>query len=701
MRTRTLLAIAVAAFIVSFTSCTKENAGVKSSDEMTQLSVRIHGAVSTRAVELSGSNVAGTIQIPSGGNHSIFVISPQGNVIEYVDLDADEVLSASGQVLPVSVRADSRVYIICNIPNDDAATIQALTTFGAIQSAISAIATQTDYTEVTLANVTGVPVGFTAINGEATVNITIGPLVSRLELVKVQAAVNSVGDIISTFSVTGVYVDDYYPEFTYTGGGSGTPFTQGQSTEFYGIGDAGDWIASGTPLAAMPDDNKIWAHQVVSKGVPRFIIRLEDVKYIPNGGSEIALSDTYYLTVKGYTFGGNPVTNLERGKIYRIGANNGITFTYDDLSLTPNPVDINLNVMVSIQEWMIDEPDVILGTAVKSLAVIKQPTYKSYLTGSEFDPTGMVVTATLENNTTQTINVTQAMLDYDFSTVGEKTVTITYNGKTVQVTGITVGESADIIYFAENGTLQVGKWGSEVNPSNLALFPFGSVVGITSIKEVEGWDNSMILFNPTDTDYEQFYDIPNYKNYDNYENLLPSVSSSVYHNGANVRKGLGDPCKLVGLSLSDIFKSDGESVNSHYSGWRLPTDIENSQFVGGTDPRISYMQSETTDVEYYANYWVYSEKAPVASNGIRLAGAWFPVVQGDTPNNTGTFIPAAGFRIIDYHLYQGSYGFYWSSNGASSHSGKHLHFFETEVYPNEELLYENAYPIRCVPQVYQ
>jgi len=354
MKTTKIFAIATAALAMSFASCTKETGNI-SSDEMTKLSVRINGISATRAVEAPGLDVSNTIQLVAGDNHSIFVIDPRGDVLLHEPLNIVDAISPAGQILS-AVPADARIYIIANIPSDDVATIQGLTSWSAIQSATSAMTTQTDYTVVALANSSGQPEGFAAIDGSATVNVSIKPLISRLELTQVKTTDTKDGEI-TAFSVTGVFVDGYYPEFTYVGGGNGSPFAQGQSTTFTGIGDTGYWDAEGAPLAAKPGKSDVWAHQVAAAGVPRFIIRLEDIKYIPDGGSEIELEGVYYLTVSGYTISSIPITEFERGKIYRIGAANGITFTYDDLGLTANPVDIELTVMVAVEEWVIETPD--------------------------------------------------------------------------------------------------------------------------------------------------------------------------------------------------------------------------------------------------------------------------------------------------------------------------------------------------------
>ena len=70
--------------------------------------------------------------------------------------------------------------------------------------------------------------------------------------------------------------------------------------------------------------------------------------------------------------------------------------------------------------------------SVMSIAVTKKPNKLTYLEGDSFDKTGLVVTAYYDNDTSSTI------ADYTItgytSTVGTKTITVSYNGKTATFT---------------------------------------------------------------------------------------------------------------------------------------------------------------------------------------------------------------------------------------------------------------------------
>ena len=128
---------------------------------------------------------------------------------------------------------------------------------------------------------------------------------------------------------------------------------------------------------------------------------------------------------------------------------NRITFPYDVSTLT---ADFTLYAA-----W--EEIPVLA-----SIAVTTPPTKMQYTVGDEFDPAGMVVTATYSDGRTETVaSLTAENFTYDFSTHGtDKTVTVTYEGKTATVTGITViPADPKAAYFGSWRVWlmeEVGKW---------------------------------------------------------------------------------------------------------------------------------------------------------------------------------------------------------------------------------------------------
>lgn len=76
--------------------------------------------------------------------------------------------------------------------------------------------------------------------------------------------------------------------------------------------------------------------------------------------------------------------------------------------------------------------DFVPGTEkLTGIAVTSNPTKVDYIVDDEFDATGLVVTASYNNNTTKELNANEYQISgADFSTPGEKTITITYEGQT-------------------------------------------------------------------------------------------------------------------------------------------------------------------------------------------------------------------------------------------------------------------------------
>lgn len=250
---------------------------------------------------------------------------------------------------------------------------------------------------------------------------------------------------------------------------------------------------------------------------------------------------------------------------------------------------------------------------------------------------------------------------------------------------------ADVLYFNSDGTLAVGKWGYDVTvQNNLAFFKFGSVVGFRNNNDAWNTNMSQVAFNPTSLTVGSgaLYEINTYGNnstvlpaipgwvyndYVNYYNAAAAdkskyVTSGVnYHTVSNVRVGKGDPCKLAGLTLSQI----RSGVIDNYK-WRMPTRDENVAFIGTKSTMGSW---------------------PQPSN----PGYWFP--NPSYFNTTGEFLRAAGYRYANgVPGYVGEYGYYWSSEPYDGSYGYDFSFQITDVYPYGSSDYAVGLPVRCVPR---
>lgn len=231
-----------------------------------------------------------------------------------------------------------------------------------------------------------------------------------------------------------------------------------------------------------------------------------------------------------------------------------------------------------------------------------------------------------------------------------------------------MGVCSDVLYFDASGTMRVGKYGIDFySIEDMAFFKFGSVVGFTN---GDDWnDVTSIKFNPTSTASYAFANIPVYSVSD-YNDYRRNISAPNYHYAANVKAGKGDPCKLAGLDLNKIKTTDADDLTKadiDNGLWRLPTAQDNARFVQGPylawktwtvgDTSYAYGQNADMTDPFVATFWQANDMS-VDNPGY----AWFPVIQGPTPNTAGVFLPAAGVRDpYGSVLNQGTVGCYWTS----------------------------------------
>lgn len=295
------------------------------------------------------------------------------------------------------------------------------------------------------------------------------------------------------------------------------------------------------------------------------------------------------------------------------------------------------------------------------------------------------------------------------ATTGSNSIT-----KTVSVTqpAYVSGGEADLLYFAEDGTLQVGRLGTDFSRSDMAFFKFGSVVGFTN--NGEAWKNAFIRFNPMSnqsaiTEYGVSTTIPGIPCYNGESSLLNKdgfISSSEYHTGTNVLNGKGDPCKLAGKTANEIRAMGTVGINSYNSGWRLPTSIENVDFVAASILNYGLLTAISQSSVNF-NYW---GKIPndFPSTGIASSGGWFPVPGDRTFNfirskrNTDTsgFLSTTGYRSVDGASNDNTVsGNYWSSTPLFlDNKGVALNFSSSKVFPRIGLEFNEGTAVRCVRQ---
>jgi hypothetical protein len=372
--------MAVAATAMLFASCSNDDTPVVAEKDVL-VTIKL-GGVKTRAVEAPA--IQGELEMRNGW---IYVIAPNGDVTysEQLNVGTVNAGNTSGeQTLGQLISADSRIYIIGNVPGlapfPTGVNPIVATTLAGIK--LAANYPQANYALAALANSTGEPVAINLTGNRipqgdpnagaeiANVTVPVKPLFSRVELAEIAGGGNIIG-----YDVTGVMVDDTYPQFRWGGGHAGAIRSQGMKTDFEVTGaphDLGTWNAVEVTLTpdnkwvAAPDNNEVWAYNVASAFThpfnplegylfPRFLIQVENVQTKP--GYEKP-APKYYLTVRYYKDETDTVINnfhFERGKIYQVGGpkgSYGFTFDEEDLQIYPNLDTVELTVEVEVIDWV-------------------------------------------------------------------------------------------------------------------------------------------------------------------------------------------------------------------------------------------------------------------------------------------------------------------------------------------------------------
>ncbi len=293
---------------------------------------------------------------------------------------------------------------------------------------------------------------------------------------------------------------------------------------------------------------------------------------------------------------------------------------------------------------------------------------------------------------------------------GSITVGLNGNGNgsvTARYEPVQPGVEPYIIYVdgsGTNATLRLGGWHGDgkVHAYNIAYFKFGSTVAINKqYSSTDSFASGYVTFNPISATHTitGWATIPYYVSTHGDGNAGASspykavTPESGYITTNNLKWGKGDPCRLIGLSAADAMDRARRGVLINYnSGWRLPTALENYQFVGVTPPIPG-----TPDIgDYWENssrgYWT---NGP-SSGPVPLYGGYFPVSANSTVNTSGNFLPAAGAWSNGSFSNRNSNGYYWSSTAYNNNTGHLLSFSSGGVSPAASDAYAIATPVRCV-----
>ena len=251
---------------------------------------------------------------------------------------------------------------------------------------------------------------------------------------------------------------------------------------------------------------------------------------------------------------------------------------------------------------------------------------------------------------------------------GGQTKDITLDIKWTTISGV-----PGVLSITKDGELTLDAELGDDNASAL-YFKFGSIIGISSYRNYSGNYHglSQVLYKPKLTggyrpDYMYWTDI--------------KIQEGLYYptqTKENFEKGLGDPCRLVGLKQADFDNGVFDNLT-----WKTPTNEENTKVV--------------TIGEYIA----VRTPESYAANGTSYPGYWItePSIEGRS-----FFLPPLG-RRDETGIVSAQYGKanYWSTTvgeASFTHYGYSLTFtnIPVPITVTKACKKHYALPIRCVKQ---
>lgn len=187
------------------------------------------------------------------------------------------------------------------------------------------------------------------------------------------------------------------------------------------------------------------------------------------------------------------------------------------------------------------------------------------------------------------------------------------------------------------------------NPTNFgAFFQYGSVLAWSA------YNSLMLLWNPSGLtgDWNE-----------QWSGVMPVPPNLT---AQNMNAGMGDPCRLVGYTLTQVQNALAQNIVLDNKTWKMPSSY------------VSSASSSQASVDDVNGYYVAFNDTP--------------------PGQSGLFFPAAGFYdatgTLQLQFYAGSY---WATLLATSTAGYSMYFYEQITFEN---ITEQTWAcsVRCIRQ---
>lgn len=204
----------------------------------------------------------------------------------------------------------------------------------------------------------------------AAADITITPIVSRLEVAGIAAKHASEGQVatgeINSFRLLGVFIPNYYATgFVVAGTGQGNLVKPTTAEDYDGATEPFDaklfdYKAEGLTLP-LADKTSFAYHTFPATGavnLPNIVLKVDQVTYNNGVVTDASYENgaVQYITVSDYwteaNKGGTQVSNFNAATIYRI---NSLLFGLENLGPNPFTQNKTVTVTVTVKEWTLQE----------------------------------------------------------------------------------------------------------------------------------------------------------------------------------------------------------------------------------------------------------------------------------------------------------------------------------------------------------
>lgn len=362
------LTFAAVSLFLGFTSCSNDDVvgEVSNSNETKSLFLKIsNGDIATYG---TGPTVVDNTDVDFN-NGIIYFVNSDGMILKYYTLtdnaSNDDNIKFSEieagttiENLPGSV---SNVHIVGNYTGSPSLATSGNIT--AVTNKLLTVASQHDIENVNLYGTnTIVAVGPLQPNSY-TCTINLRPTVARIELTDITAS-----GVITSFKVDGIFIDNYYSQATINSTLNIANLQDNGTTAANFVGGSTVYPASLTPaiydyytsplesvsnVVALADAD-VWRYSLFANNMgsetPRIIIRLSEIETTLE--SNITISGTRFITIRGFKSGSTSLTGIKSGEIYNIGAG-ALVFDESNLTITPNEDKIEVEVTVTLAKWKV------------------------------------------------------------------------------------------------------------------------------------------------------------------------------------------------------------------------------------------------------------------------------------------------------------------------------------------------------------